>query len=392
VDTSAFPPTFGESAVALDSTEGAAATDAASTSASTPPATQRPAAAGAVEAAVTATSGGVVEVSNADGTVTTIAFPAGSAPEDMTVVVTPLSEPSTDKGAPLTPGVLVEQKGAEGQHMQLASPAIITFAIPGEVPDDAAVVTFVDVESAVPLASSISRQGETTMVTAFVTSFSETTVDGDPGAWGDLAPLVPDGDTTVDGDPGAGDDLADLVPDGDTTVDGDPGAGDDLADLVPDYRFVLAVSGTVTQNVQQATMTLGADGTLTSKSRLAMTAFSGMRGRLDMSLKASALGAKLKSKDIVGEAELDEWWVQPVDPKKGTFWLRGSGPMRMEGKVNGAGWIKDSFTKNLVSDARIAVKTNAVPAKVGACVPVTFTIYWKDAAFPYEATLTWVKE
>ena len=110
----------------------------------------------------------------------------------MTVVVTPLSEPTTDKGAPLTPGVLVEQKGNEGQHLQLASPAIVTFALQGQVPEQSAVVTFTDPETAQPLASSISKQGETTMVTAFVSSFSETTVDGDPDDWGDLASLVPD--------------------------------------------------------------------------------------------------------------------------------------------------------------------------------------------------------
>ena len=373
-------------------------------------------------------------------------------------------------------------------------------------------VTFTDPETAQPLASNISKQGKTTMVTAFVPSFSDIRVDGDPGAWGDLAPLVPDGDTTVDGDPGAGDDLAPLVPDGDTTVDGDPGAGDDLAPLVPDYRFALAVNGTAkqkvqkvnmalradgmltsksrvamtafsrmrgrldmslvawvlvatlkskklkgeakldecwvqvanrkkgtfgcaapaacpsrgrplvpdgdttvdgdpgagddlaplvpdyrfalavngtaNQKVQQVNMALRADGMLTSKSRVAMTAFSRMRGRLDMSLVAWVLGATLKGKKLKGEAELDQWWVQVVDRKKGTFWLHGTGPMRMEGAMKGAGWIRDSFTENLVADARIGVKTNAVPAKVGASVPVTFTIYWKGGVFQYEATLT----
>ena len=57
------------------------------------------------------------------------------------------------------------------------------------------------------------------MVTAFVPSFSETTVDGDPGDWGDLAPLV------------------------------------------PDYRWSLAVSGTDSRTVQKIEMTLTADGT-----------------------------------------------------------------------------------------------------------------------------------
>ena len=359
-DPSAFPPIYAGMAAGADpaaaaSTAASAAPAADASAAPTADATATDAtAASAEEAQVSAASGGVVEVTNADGTVTTIAFPAGSVPEDMTVVVTPLGEPSTDRGELLTPGVLVEQKGNEGQHLQLASPAIVTFALKGKVPDEAAVVTFTDAETAQPLASSVSKQGKTTMVTALVTSFSDTTVDGDPGAWGDLAPLV------------------------------------------PDYRFALAVSGTVTRNVQQVEATLGADGTLTSPALTGKFAFCWMRGRLDMSLNASAVAgpvlAALESTKLKGEAKLDECWVQVADPKKGTFWLRGSGPMRMEGTMKGAGVISDDFTKHLTSDARIGVKASGMPAKVGGSVPATFTIYWRDTAWQYESTLTWVRK
>jgi hypothetical protein len=358
-DVATFPPIFGESAAATGTAEGPAASDAVGASTSTPTTTESPAAAGAVEAPISATSGGVVEVTNADGTVTTIAFPAGSAPEDMTVVVTPLSEPSTDKGDPLTPGVLVEQKGNEGQHLQLASPAIVTFALKGKVPTEAAVVTFTDPETAQPLASSVSRQGKTTMVSALVASFSDTTVDGDPGAWGDLAPLDP-------------------------------------------YRFKLAVSGTDSRVVQQVEMRLSAKGTLTSPALIGTFAFCWMSGPLDLGLNASVEAgpvlAALESIKLEGEAKLDECWVQ-ADPKKGTFWLRGAGHMPIEGKVKGTGHdnagsvtIKESVTGTFTSDARIGVKASGMPAKVGGSVPATFTIYDKGTSWQYKSTLTWVKK
>ena len=102
-DPSGFPPIYGDEAAGADL--GAAASAAASapvadaTTAPTADATATGAtAAGAEEAQVSATTGGVIEVTNADGTVTTIAFPAGSVAEDMTIVVTPLSEPTTDIG------------------------------------------------------------------------------------------------------------------------------------------------------------------------------------------------------------------------------------------------------------------------------------------------------
>ena len=96
-------------------------------------------------------------------------------------------------GAPLTPGVLVEQKGNEGQHLQLASPAIVTFALKGKVPEQAAVVTFTD-----------PRDGPAARLERLQAGQDD---DGDGlrpvvqrhdggrrprRAWGDLAPLVPD--------------------------------------------------------------------------------------------------------------------------------------------------------------------------------------------------------
>jgi hypothetical protein len=300
----------------------------------------------------------------------------------MAVVVTPLSEPSTDKGDPLTPRVLVEQKGSEGQHLQLANPAIITFALEGKVPKDAAVVTFTDPQTARPLASSVSRQGKTTMVTALVTSFSETTVDGDPHAWGALAPLVPDGDTTVDGD---------------------PGASDHLAPLVPDYRFSLAVNGTDSRTVQQIEMSLSADGTLTSTALTGTFACNGMRGPLDLAIAASfdegPIAGTLDSTKITGEAQFDECWVQVANKKKGTFWLRGTGNLFVEGsatltaqaKVGGNTMSKD-ITAGSTSAVKIGLKAAGVPAKVGASVPATFTIYDDRYEWKYPSTLTWVRK
>lgn len=360
-DVAAFPPMFGESAAAVDTTEGPATTDGVGTSTGTPTATQSLAAAGAVEAPISTTSGGVVEVTNADGTVTTIAFPAGSAPADMTVVVTPLSELSTDKGDPLTPGVLVEQKGNEGQHLQLASPAIVTFALKGKVPDEAAVVTFTDPETAQPLASSVSRQGKSTMVTAFVPAFSPMTVDGDPGAWGDLASLV------------------------------------------PDHRWSLTMSGVDTQKVQNLELSLSADGVLTSTALTGTFAFNGMSGPIDLGVAASfeegPIAGTLDSTRIKGEGKLYECWVQVANRKKGTFWLRGNGDLSVEGSATitaqaslGGKVIKEGLDKGGPAAVKIGVKASGVPAKVGDSVPATFTIYDGRYAWKYKSTLTWVSK
>ena len=119
-DTSRFPPIYGDEAAGgdLGTAPSAAASAAPTADATATDAT----AAGAEEAQVSATTGGVIEVTNADGTVTTIAFPAGSVAEDMTIVVTPLSEPTSDTGEPLTPGVRVEQKGNEGRAPTTGQP------------------------------------------------------------------------------------------------------------------------------------------------------------------------------------------------------------------------------------------------------------------------------
>ncbi len=265
-DSAAFPPIF-SSSEATDAEAGDL--DAASL---------------AAEAQVSAAIGGVVEVTNIDGALTTIAFPAGSVSEDMTVVVTPLSEPTTDKGAPLTPGVLVEQKGFQGQHLQLARPAIVTFTITGEVPQQAGVVTFTDPETAQPLASSISKQGKSTMVTAFVSSFSETTVDGDPGEWGPLAPLT------------------------------------------PDHRWSLSVSDTDSRTVQKIEMSLGAKGTLKSTALTGKFAFNGMSGPLDLEIAAS-----------FDEGPLTGTLEQHQDQRRGQAGgLLGPGGEPQEGHVLGA--------------------------------------------------------
>jgi putative hemolysin len=341
-DTSTFPPMFdsGIAGADIDATAEAAAA--------------------AEEAQVSAATGGVVEVANADGTVTTIAFPAGSVSEDMTVVVTPLSVPTTDKGAPLTPGVLVEEKGNEGQHLRLASPAIVTFTIKGRVPEHAAVVTFTDPETAQPLASSVSRQGKTTMVTAFVSSFTPVTVDGDPDAWGALAPLE------------------------------------------PDYRWSLAVSDTDLRTVQKIEMTLTADGLLKSTALTGKFAFNGMSGPLDLSIAASfdegPIAGTLASTKISGEAKLDDCWVQVANKRKGTFWVRGNGNLFVSGSATltaqaraGGTTMSKDITGQSTSAVKIGVKASGVPAKVGGSVPATFTIYDGGYAWQYKSTLTWVK-
>jgi len=315
--------------------------------------------AAAVEAQVSASSGGVVEVTNDDGTVTTIAFPAGSVAEDMTVVVTPLIEPTTDKGAPLTPGVRVEQKGNEGQHLQLVNPAIVTFAIEGEVPEQAAVVTFTDPETAQPLASSISEQGNTTMVTAFVSSFSPTRVDGKPDDWGPLAPLTA-------------------------------------------YRWSLSVSGTDSRTIKQVEMTMTADGSLTSNAKTRTFAFSGMSGLLTLIIMASieggALAGTLSGDAISGEAKLDNVWVQVANTKKGTFsvqatgkWSAGGGKLTAQGGVGDTTGSKD-FTAKGTSTVEIGAKANGVPAKVGGSVRAIFTITQPPYTWQFPATLTWVKK
>jgi hypothetical protein len=222
-------------------------------------------------------------------------------------------------------------------------------------------VTFSDPQTAQPLASSISKQGKTTMVTAFVSTFSPVTVDGDPDAWGDLAPLT------------------------------------------PDHRWSLAVSGTDSRTVQQIEMSLSADGTLTSTALTGTFACNGMRGPLDLGIAASfdegPVAGTLESTKISGEAKFDECWVQVANRKKGTFWLRGTGNLFVEGsatltaqaKVGGNTMSKD-ITAGSTSAVKIGLKAAGVPATVGASVPATFTIYDDRYEWKYPSTLTWVRK
>jgi hypothetical protein len=315
--------------------------------------------AAAQEAFISASRGGVLEVTGADGTVTTIAFPAGSVADDMTVVVTPLSEPVTQKGEPLTPGVLVAQAGSQDAHLQLVTPAIITFAIKGDVPDEAAVVTMTDADAAQPLASSISPQGKTTMVTAFVSAFSPVTVDGEPDDWGPLAPLT------------------------------------------PDHRWSLAVSGTDSRTVQKVEMSLTAEGVLKGGAVSGKFAFNGMSGPLDLLIAASfsegPVSGSLEGTKISGDAKLSDCWVQVANAKKGTFWLRGNGDLHVagsatliaQGKAGGTTMSKD-LTSQSASAVKIGVKASGIPVKIGASVPATFTIYDSGYTWQYKARLTWV--
>jgi hypothetical protein len=255
----------------------------------------------------------------------------------------------------------VEQKGNEGQHLQLASPAIMTFALKGDVPEQAAVVTFTDPGTAQPLASNISKQGKTTMVTAFVPSFSDTTVDGDPGAWGDLAPLT------------------------------------------PDHRWSLTVSGTDSRTVEKIEMSLSAEGTLKSSALTGKFAFNGMSGPMDMGIMASLaegpVVGSLGSTKINGEAKLDQCWVQVADRRKGTFWLHGNGNLFVEGSATltaqataGGMTMSKDITTQSTSAVKIGVKAIGLPAKVGASVPATFTIYDGGYAWKYKSKLTWVSK
>ena len=297
-------------------------------------------------------------MTNADGTVTTIAFPAGSVPEDMTIVVTPLSEPTTDRGDPLTPGVLVEQKGNEGQHLQLASPAIVTFALKGKVPDEAAVVTFTDPETAQPLASSISKQGKTTMVTAFVPSFSDTTVDGDPGAWGDLAPLVPDYRFAGRERHGYAE---------------RPAGGDDLERRW--HAHVPALTGKFAFNGMSGPPGHAHHGLDRSRTRRRLARQHQAQGR-GQARRLLGPGGEQEEGHLLGARQR-----QPVRQRIGGDRAGNArGPTMSEGH-HGA----------VASDARIGVKASGVPAKVGGSVPATFTIYGRDTAWQYKSTLTWVR-
>ena len=349
-DTTSFPPIFGASDT---SGSGTTTVDTAGD-----PALDTTA---AKTATISAARGGVVEVTGADGTVTTIAFPAGSVADDTRVVATPLSEPVTSKGAPLTPGVLVAQEGSQDAHLQLAAPAIITFALKGDVPDEAAVVTMASADEAQPLASSIVRQGTTTMVTAFVSAFSPVTVDGEPDEWGSLAPLT------------------------------------------PDHRWSLAVSGTDSRTVQKVEMSLSTEGTLTGGAGSGKFAFNGMSGPLDLVIAASfsegPIAGSLKGTKISGEARLSDCWVQVANPKKGTFWLRGNGDLHVagsatltaQGKAGGTTMSKD-ITSQSASAVKIGVKASGIPTKVGGSVPATFSIYDSGYAWQYDAKLTWVSK
>jgi hypothetical protein len=310
--------------------------------------------ANAVEAQVTVAKGGAVEAQGADGATAAIAFPAGAVAQDMTVVVTPLKQPLTDKGAPLTPGFAVVQKGNENEHLALASPAIVTFTLSGKVSKKAKVVNFKDASSAEAIPSSIGRQGGTTTVTAWVSSFSPVTVDDDPQ--------------------------------------------DPLAPLVEPDRWQLVIDDTDVRDVQGATMSTKMSGTLTSN-----LMFSNMKGPISGSIKVDLeteqVIANLTSTEVTGKAVLTHSWIQVTDKKKGTFLLWGSGKVTFGGQASVTGTASGSFgtasgsaSGSKATTAQMTVKTGQLPKVGGTANAIVKITGGNGATGSFEATITRMKE
>jgi len=307
----------------------------------------------AVEAQITAAKGGAVEATGADGATATIGFPAGSVAQDMTIVVTPLKAPLTDEGEPLTPGFLVVQKGNEDQHLALAAPAIVTFTLSGAVSKKAKVLNYTDATSAQAIPSSIGKQGGKTTVTAWVSSFSPTTVKDDPQ--------------------------------------------DPLAPLVEPERWSLAIDDTETRDVQGATMTTKMNGTLTSN-----LMFSNMKGTVTGSVKidleSEIVIANLTSTEVTGQAVLNHSWIQITNKKTGAFLYWGSGKVTFGGgSVTGTGTAGDvSITKTASSGkkstAKMLVKTSQLPKAGGTANAIVKISGGNGATGSFEAVITRNKE
>ena len=308
----------------------------------------------AVEAQITAAKGGAVEATGAEGATATIGFPAGSVAQDMTIVVTPLKAPLTDEGEPLTPGFLVVQKGNEDQHLALAAPAIVTFTLSGAVSKKAKVLNYTDATSAQAIPSSIGKQGGKTTVTAWVSSFSPTTVKDDPQ--------------------------------------------DPLAPLVSDQRWQLAIDDTQTRDVKGATMSTKLGGTLTSN-----LMFSNMKGPITGSIKVDleteTVIANLTSTEVTGDAVLNHSWIQITNKKTGAFLYWGSGKVTFSGQASVSGTATGSFgtatgsaSGSKSSTAKMLVKTSQLP-KVGGVANAIVTISGGNGATgTFDATITRMKE
>jgi len=85
-----------------------------------------------------------------------------------------------------------------------------------------------------------------------------------------------------------------------------------------------------------------------------------------------------------------------ANAKKGTFWLRGNGDLHVAGSATliaqgkaGGQTMSEDLTSQSASAVKIGVKASGIPAKVGASVPATFTIYDSGYTWQYEAKLTW---
>ena len=311
----------------------------------------------AVELQVTAAKGGVAEVESADGSTVVVVIPPDAVSQDTTIVVTPLLAPPSTTSKPLTPGVMVVQKGNEDQHLTLTNPAIVTFTLPGKVSKKAKVINFVDATTAQVVPTSLVKQGGMTTVTGALSSFSPTTVDDDPQ--------------------------------------------DPLAPLVEEGRWKLDINGTSEREYQGATIKTTCSGTLRSSALVGSFAFFGMKGPLtfavSIDMDMGPVAASLTSTEVTGMAKLEESWVQVINKKKGTYYCRGTGNVFINGsatisaQATGGGMSASaSETGNATTSAvKMGVKTGGLPGKVGDSVPAIVTIYdglhGKDT---YEATLT----
>ncbi len=130
----------------------------------------------AMEKTISAEKGGQIVLTTSEGQKISLIFPQQALEKDLTLVATSLTEcPLSDQKDILAKGILLEEKGREGEKnsVQFQFPIILSITVKGSVPQDVSIIKYVpekDTYEVIP--TDIAPSGGETTLTAELISLS----------------------------------------------------------------------------------------------------------------------------------------------------------------------------------------------------------------------------
>ncbi len=125
----------------------------------------------AVEQNIAAATGGSIDLQPDSNTAVRVTFPQEALDQDETVVVAPLTQAPAAAEDVISKGFALETKGTSA-GVAVKYPAYVTFALAGQVADDAAIVRYAGDGSYEVLPTKVTRLASQTVLTAITSHFS----------------------------------------------------------------------------------------------------------------------------------------------------------------------------------------------------------------------------